>query len=210
MSKRKKHEESAITGMEKARHYAESHRKYARMMYGKFPKYVKSLGAIENCLEIGSGPATLTAMVAERNPNLHITAVDISSDMVAVAQEYVEEKKLQDRIRLIVADAADSSAIGELGQFDLVYSFFSLHHWDDPEKVICNLLKATADKGVLYIHDFKRVWWTRCLPLDTGEINAMRAAYTSHEIGALLRKLDVRQYEIRKSFPFFQSVIVTK
>jgi hypothetical protein len=48
------------------------------------------------------------------------------------------------------------------------------------------------------------------LPLDTGEINAMRAAYTSHEIGALLRKMGVRQYEIRKSFPFFQSIIVTK
>jgi len=47
MSKRKEHEECDNHGhRKKTRRYAESHRKYARMMYGKFPKYVKSLGAI--------------------------------------------------------------------------------------------------------------------------------------------------------------------
>ena len=208
--RRLEHKEEAILGLEKARQYAESHRKYAKFMYGSFLKYVKSLDSIKQCLEIGSGPATLTAMVAECNPQLHITGVDISSDMVTVAQEYIVEKELQDRICFVIGDAANERVIEELGQFDLVYSFFSMHHWEDPEKIISNLLKAINDGGILYLHDFRRVWWVRYLPINTRDINEIRAAYTPAEIKALLQKLGLRQYEIRKVFPIFQSVIVTK
>ena len=210
MPRRQEHPQAMVAGVEEARRWAESHRKHAGMMYGKFPDYVKSLGGIRRCLEIGSGPATLTAMVAECNPELHVTALDISPQMVAVAQEYIEEKNLQERIRLVIGDAADGGVIGALGQFDLVYSFFSLHHWEDPQKVINNLLEATTDAGRIYLHDFQRVWWARYLPLSKGEKNAIAAAYTMGEVRALLGQLGVLHYEIRRAFPCFQSLVITR
>jgi SAM-dependent methyltransferase len=210
MRERHEHQEATVAGVEEARQWAESHRKHAAMMYGKFPEYVRSLGGIRRCLEIGSGPATLAAMVAECNPQLHITALDISPDMVAVAREYIEEKKLQDNIHLVIGDAADEGVMGGLGQFDLVYSFFSLHDWEDPQKVISNLLEATTDEGRLYLHDFRRVWWARYLPLTSGEKHAIAGAYTPGEARALLGQLGVRQCEIRRAFPCFQSLVVTR
>jgi len=210
MPKRQEHQEATVAGVEEARQFAESHRKYAPMMYGKFPEYVKSLGGIRRCLEVGSGPATLTAMVAECNPQLHVTALDISPHMAAVAQEYIEEKKLQDRIHLVVGDAADETVMAELGRFELVYSFFSLHHWEEPRKVISNLLEATTDDGRLYLHDFRRLWWARYLPLGSRDKKVIGAAYTPGEVRALLGQMDIGQYEIRTAFPCFQSLVITR
>lgn len=210
MQERQEHQQATVAGMEEARRFAESHRKYASAMYGKFPEHVKSLGGTGRCLEIGSGPATLTAMVAEHNPELEITALDISPAMVAVAREYVEEKKLQDRIHLVVGDAADEAVVAELGQFQLVYSFFSLHHWKDPQKLISNLLEATTEGGRIYLHDFRRLWWVRYLPLGSRDKQAVADAYTPGEVRALLARLGVRQYEIRTAFPCFQSLVITK
>ena len=162
-------------------------------------------------LEIGAGPGILTAMIAEEDPDVHITAVEISSDMVTVAQEYIEEKKFQDRIHFVVGDASDEKIVRELGKFDLVYCTFTMHHWKDPERVISNLLKAVEDKGVLFIHDLKRVWWLYWVPIHNGFFDSIRAAYTSSEIKVIFQKLGINQYEIKKVFPFFlQSIIVRK
>jgi predicted O-methyltransferase YrrM len=68
-----------------------------------------------------------------------ITGVEMSPDMVTVAREVVERAGLADRIRFLVGDAGDKSVFGSLGQFDLIYSTFSLHHWKDPKRVIRNL-----------------------------------------------------------------------
>lgn len=205
-----KHQE-AISGMESAKQYAEMARKSPRMRYRGFLKEIKSLHIKGKYLEIGAGVGILTAMIAEEDPDVHITAVEISSDMVTVAQEYIAEKKLQNRIHFVVGDASDEKIVRKLGKFDLVYCTFTMHHWKDPEKVICNLLKAVENKGILFIHDLKRVWWLYWLPIHNGFFDSIRAAYTPSEIKAIFQKLGINQYEIKKVFPFFlQSIIVRK
>jgi SAM-dependent methyltransferase len=98
-----------------------------------------------------------------------------------------------------------------LGKFDLVYSTFSLHHWKDPEASISNLWNTVKDKGTLFIHDFKRVWWLCCLPLKGGEIDSIRASYTPKEIKAILQELGIINYKIKTLFPFLlQSIVVCK
>ena len=203
--------QEAISGIESAKQYAEMARKSPRMRYRGFLKEIKSLNIKGKYLEIGAGPGILTAMIAEEDPDVHITAVEISSDMVTVAQEYIEEKKLQDRIHFVVGDASDEKIVRELGKFDLVYCTFTMHHWKDPERVISNLLKAVEDKGVLFIHDLKRVLWLFWVPIHNGFFDSIRAAYTPSEIKVIFQKLRIHQYEIKKVFPFFmQSMIVRK
>jgi SAM-dependent methyltransferase len=201
-------EQETFTGIESAREYAR-HAKSPMMRrgYGVVADVIRSLGRHGRFLEIGAGPAVLTAVIARAMPDAHITALEISPDMVTVAREEVESEGLGDRIRLVEADAGDAETLDQLGQFDLVYSSYSLHHWDEPEAVITNLLRAVAPGGALLIHDLKRVWWLYWIPSREGFITSIRAAYTPDEIGELLAGLGVDEYEIKEG-PFYQSVIV--
>jgi len=211
MPQRIEQKEEAIGGVEEARKYAEAHKKYARLMYRAFFKELGALHVSGDYLEMGAGPGFLAIMIAERNPDLSITAVDLSLDMATVANEYINERKLQHRIHYVVGDAGDQDMMEGLGKFDLVYSTFSLHHWKDPETSISNLWNAVKDKGTLYIHDFKRVWWLCFWPLKGGEIDSIRASYTPKELRTTLQKLGITDYEIKTVFPFFlQSIIARK
>ncbi|HIE32410.1 MAG TPA: class I SAM-dependent methyltransferase [Methanosarcinales archaeon] len=213
MPKRIEPKEEAISGIENTRKYAEMAKKSAKMMYGNFLKHIKSLDVKGGeYLEVGAGPGILAVMIAEDNPDVHITAVEISPDMVTVARCYIEERKLEDRIRFVVGDSADERMMEGLGEFDLVYSTLAMHHWKDVEKVIGNLLKVVGDNGVLFIHDLRRVWWLYYLPLhNSGFIDSIRAAYMPDEIRTILQRLGMDRYEIKRRFPYFmQSIIVRK
>lgn len=211
MPQRIEPKEEAIGGVEEARKYVQAHRKYAGLMYRAFLKDLKALHVSGSYLEIGAGPGFLAVMIAERNPDVSITAIDLSPDMMAVANEYINERKLQDRIHYLVGDVGDQDMMEGLGKFDLVYSTFSLHHWKDPGTSISNLWNAVTDKGILYIHDFKRVWWLCFLPLKGGEIGSVRASYTPEEIRVILQELGIINYKIKTLFPFFlQSIIACK
>ena len=213
MPKRIESQEEAISGIENARQYAEMAKKSAKMMYGSFLKHIKSLDVKGGeYLEVGAGPGILAAMIAEDNPDVYITAVEISSDMVTVAREYIEERKLEDRVRFVALDAADDVMMEEFGEFDLVYSTLAMHHWKDPEKVISNLLKVVGDGGVLFIHDLRRVWWLYYLPFhSSGFIDSIRAAYMPDEIKTIFQRLGINRCEIKRRFPYFmQSIIVRK
>ena len=197
-------------GIESARTYAE-HAKAPMMRrgYNVFVDRIAELGLGGRFLEIGAGPAVLTTTIAEAMPEVRITAIELSPDMITVAREHVENEGLGDRIDLIEGDATDAQTISQLGQFDLVFSSYSLHHWDDPKVVIPNALSAVVPGGVLLIHDLRRVWWLYWIPSQDGFIASIRAAYTPAEIGDLLAKVGIEQYEI-KNGSFYLSVVVRR
>jgi SAM-dependent methyltransferase len=179
-----------------------------RRGYRVIVERISRLGVKRRYLEIGSGPAILTAMVAQAMPQAHITAVELLPDMITVAQEEVEKEGLTtDRINLIEGDAADAGLLDQLGQFDLVYSTYSLHHWDQPETVIENLLQAVTPGGTLFIHDLKRVWWLYWVPSRSGFILSIKAAYTPAEIRDLLAGMGMGRFEIQDGL-FYQSVVI--
>jgi ubiquinone/menaquinone biosynthesis C-methylase UbiE len=200
----------AFVGIESARAYAEEARSpFMRKGYGVVVEEISRLGVTGKFLEIGPGPAVLTTMVAQAIPEAHITAVEISPAMTTVAREQVEGEGLRDRIALVEGDADDAGLLEQLGRFDLVYSMYSLHHWDHPETVIKNLLRAAAPEGILLIHDLKRVWWLYWIPSQEGFITSIRAAYTPAEIRDLLTRMGVDRYEIKNGL-FWQSIIVRR
>ncbi len=198
-------------GLERVREYARGHKKYAGLMYGGTVKEVQTLGISGRFLEMGAGPGFLSVMLARKFPDVTITAVDISPGMGEVANEYIVENKLQDRIRYVIGDVYDEKLMRSLGKFDLVYSAFSLHDWKPPDDAICNLWNAVGDNGVLHIYDFKRQGFLRFLPVKDEGFEAMKAAYRPDEIKSVFRKTGITDYRIKASFPFlFQSVIARK
>jgi len=200
--------EQVFVGIESARAYAQEARSpFMRMGYNVIVRGINRRGATGKFLDVGAGPAVLTTMVAQAIPKAHITAVEFSPAMIAVAKEQVESEGLANRIKLVEGDATDAELLSQLGQFDLVYSTYSLHHWDDPESVIENLLSAVAPGGALLIHDLRRVWWLYWIPSQDGFITSIRAAYTPAEIRDLLTGKGIDRYEL-KSGLFWQSITV--
>jgi SAM-dependent methyltransferase len=211
MTKRIAHKEEQIIGTENSRQYKEAHRGPAKIVYRALQKEIKALMPSGDYLEVGAGPGILSAIIAEDNPGVHITAVDISPDMVAVAKGYIEEKNLQKRVYCAIADAKEAAAIESLGQFDLVYSAFSLHHWEGPQGCIGNLWNALKSDGILYIYDLKRVWWLYFLPFTNGFFESVRASYIPNEIEEFFRNWGIIYYKITTLFPsFMQSAIAWK
>ena len=205
------HQNEAFTGIENARKYAEESEKSAKMRFRGFLKKLDDLNLKGKYLEIGAGSGTLAAMIAKRNQNINITAIEISSDMITVANEYIEKESLESQISFIQGDIEDDRLLEKLGQFDLVYSTFSLHHWKDPEIAIKNLMRLVKDNGVLLIYDLKRVWWLYWIRKQSGFFQSIRASYRPNEIKQILENIGVKKYEISNIFPYFmQNITIWK
>jgi SAM-dependent methyltransferase len=211
MMERIPHKEEAIIGDENSHQYEEAHRGPAKIVYRALMRDIKTLMPSGRYLEVGAGPGILAAMIGEDNPGVHITAVDLSPDMAAIAHEHMEKKNLQKRVYCTVADVKDEAAIEALGKFDLVYSAFSLHHWNNPHDCIGNLWNVLKPDGILYIYDLKRIWWLYFLPCNNGFIESVRASYIPDEIEELFRNRGIVRYKVTTLFPFFmQSAIAWK
>ncbi len=200
-----------VTGIENIEEYLESHKERSLSRYKTFLKELKTLNITGKFLEIGSGPGILAVMIAKENPNVEITALELSPDMITIARRHVEEKGLGDRVRFVEGSVDNEDLIKSLGKFDLIYSTFSMHHWEDPENSIRILYNAVAENGVLAIHDLKRVWWLYYLPIKGRFFESIRASYIPREIKVMFDKLGIKKYKIKTPFPFFwQSILVGK
>lgn len=200
----------AFLGIENARKYAEEAEKSSKMRFGGFLKRLNNLNINGKYLEIGAGSGVLAAMIAKNNKDIDITAVEPSSDMITVANEYIENENLTSQINFVKGNITDEVFMQRLGKYDLIYSTLSLHHWDDPQKTIKNLMKLLNENGVLMIFDLKRVWWLYWVPSQSGFYKSIRAAYLKHELEEMLKSININKYKIENIFPFFLQNITIK
>ena len=210
MPKRIPHSDlEVITGQQTSEDYLEMQKRLGKFYLGGFLKLLAQQKKTGRFLEVGSGPGYQTAEVAKKNPEVEITAVEPSSDMLTVAKSYIEQQGLSGRVGFVQGSVEDKALIEDLGRFDLIYSTFSLHHWKDPVKGIQHLCQALNDKGVLLIYDFERHWLTYYLPVKRGILESIRASYTPGEISAMIAELDVGGHAIHRHFPYL-SILINK
>ncbi len=101
-------------------------------------------------LDAGTGPGVLLVELAERRPDLQLTGVDLSADMVAAAQRNLA--RFGDRASVHVGDVTNLPFPDD--SFDLIVSSISVHHWDDPEAAVPELARVLRPGGQVYIYDF--------------------------------------------------------
>jgi len=105
-------------------------------------------------LDLGTGPGDIPILIAQRAPDLDVTAIDAAAHMLALAAERVAQAGLTGRIHLQQADAkklpfADDS-------FDGVVSNTILHHIPDPVAFLAEAERVRKPDGVLVIRDLFR------------------------------------------------------
>src|SRR5690349_13264849 len=126
-------------------------RRVLRGMYRRFAADVAgSTPDGSAVLDVGTGPGVLLVDLALRRPDLRLTGVDLSADMVAAATRNLEP--FGERARARVGDVTSLPFPDR--SFDLVVSSLSLHHWDDPEAAAPELARVLRPGGRVHIYDF--------------------------------------------------------
>lgn len=132
---------------------------YDAMEHGEvdeaFVSRVIELGAnTGHYLDVGTGPAQIPILLAQKCPNIHITAIDLSKEMLKIARRHVEDAKLTNRITLELIDAkvlpyADNT-------FDGLISNSIVHHIHDAEKALQEMGRVVSPTGIVLIRDLIR------------------------------------------------------
>lgn len=113
-------------------------------------------------LEIGCGIGTDTINFARAGAT--VTAVDLSTESLALAKQRAEVFGLSDKITFYQANAEELSKIVPPEKYDLVYSFGVIHHSPHPENIIEQIREnfvgddTTLKLMVYYRHSWKVFW----------------------------------------------------
>ena len=160
-------------------------------------------------LEIGPGPGYLGLEWLKSTENTTLKGLDISEDMVRLAEKNAGQYKLEARATYYAGDSR--SMPFEDGSFDAVFSNGSLHEWSAPEAVMNEAARVLKPEGLYCISDLRRdmnpvirwfMWYTvRPRKIRPGLISSINAAYTKEELEELLPRTNLLNWKVKKN-PF--------
>lgn len=99
-------------------------------------------------LDIATGTGDLAILMAKSNAE-KIIGLDISAGMLEVGRKKVEEKKLSDRIELILGDSENMPF--EDNYFDAITVGFGVRNFENLEKGFTEILRVLKPNGVFVI-----------------------------------------------------------
>jgi ubiquinone/menaquinone biosynthesis C-methylase UbiE len=159
-------------------------RRLVRPLYRRIAEdLADAIRADGDVLDVGTGPGVLLVELARRRADLRLTGIDLSADMVALAERNTRE--FGDRVSTRVADVVELPFPDD--SFDVVVTSLSMHHWDHPDAAVPELARVLRPGGRLYVYDF------RFAPFDVLE-------HTTRERGVLERE-PVRRTRFRTGIP---------
>jgi len=109
-------------------------------------------------VDLGCGPATQLAQIAEFNPETSFVGVELSAEMLLQAKQHVQSTGLNN-VDFIQGDMTDLHQI-ESGSADGVISTMALHHLPSQghlEKCFAEIRRILKPNGALYLVDFGRL-----------------------------------------------------
>ena len=105
-------------------------------------------------LDVGTGPAQIPILLAQRCPHIQITGIDLSEEMLKIAERHVADNGLTDRISLDLIDAKTLPYPDNT--FDGLISNSIVHHIHDAEMALQEMGRVVKPKGVVLIRDLIR------------------------------------------------------
>ncbi len=163
-----------------------------------------------HALEVGPGPGYLGLEWLKKTESTRLTGVDISPDMIGVAEKNAGEYGFLNSRANYVRGNADILPFND-NSFDAAFSNGSLHEWENPAAVLNEIVRVLKPSGRLFISDLKRdinifIRWfmgatTTPKEIRPGLETSINAAYTENELKEILARTTVGHYTIAQS-PF--------
>jgi len=155
-------------------------------------------------LEIGPGPGYLGLEWLKNTQGTTLKGLDISEDMIAVAERNARAYGLSERVQYVHSSGARLPF--EDGSFDAVFTASSLHEWSEPQKTFHEIWRVLKAGGRLLISDFRRdmfpllkcFLWLIAKPkaIRPGLLTSINAAYAPDELRALIRETELSSCEV--------------
>jgi arsenite methyltransferase len=117
-----------------------------------------TIAGCKRVLDLGCGPATQLAQVAQLNPDTSFVGVDLSKEMLLSAQTHIEDHNLAN-VELIEGDITSLPQI-EDQSFDAVICTMALHHLPTHEHLdscFAEVSRILRLDGAIYLVDFSRM-----------------------------------------------------
>jgi len=118
----------------------------------------QAIWGCKRVVDIGCGPATQLAQIAQLNPDVSFLGVDLSDEMLAQGKRYVSDLGLRN-VDFLKADMTDLRDIAT-GSADGVISTMALHHLPTRaglERCFAEIRRIRRSQGALYLVDFGRL-----------------------------------------------------
>ena len=162
-------------------------------------------------VDLGCGPGYFVLEMAEQAPELHVTGIDLSNEMLAQAKGYAHGSAAKDRVIFMPGDAAKIPFPDR--SVDLVASTLSLHHWRDPVIVLNEIARVLRPGGGYMIFDLRRdmsspayllLWFATNFVVPAAlyrinePLNSRNAAYTPDEAAQLADQSNLRGWRITR------------
>ena len=109
---------------------------------------------LRTAVDIGCGPGDVMIRLARALPDLHITAIDASAPMIALARGAVMTEGASDRIELVQGYVPGVAL--QAHSFDAVLSKDLLHHVPDPSVLWKEIARLGRPGAVVYVMDLVR------------------------------------------------------
>jgi len=119
-----------------------------------FIERLLALGVYGRVLDIGCGPGHIALSLMAVIPEAEVLGVDLSREMLRIAEEHRAVSANADRVAFRLGDA--SGLEDEDNSFDCVCSNTILHHIPEPEPFLREAWRVLRPGGVLLIRDLYR------------------------------------------------------
>ena len=136
----------------RSRQYFNEHRssKLAHIGYWKHD-YRFALKAIEeiapeSLIDIGCGPGAFLSLLHDRYPDIKLSALDISEEMIEAVKDRIGPK-----INAVVGDSEHMPL--DTGTYDAVTCNMSIHHYPHPQDAVNEMYRILKAGGYLLLND---------------------------------------------------------
>ena len=109
------------------------------------------LSAGMDLLDVGCGPASITADLAERVAPGRVVALDAASDALQAARATLSERGLSEQVELTCGDVMTLPF--EDASFDVVHAHQVLQHLADPVSALAEMRRLTRPGGIVAARD---------------------------------------------------------
>jgi len=123
-------------------------------------------------LDVGCGPASITAGLGDWVPNGTVTGIEIASDILEVARRTIKASGLEN---VAVEQASVYKLPYEDGSFDVVYAHQVLQHLTDPVAALKEMARVARVGGYVAVRDAD--YYTMCCSPESQMIEEWRRIY---------------------------------
>jgi ubiquinone/menaquinone biosynthesis C-methylase UbiE len=148
-------EPEAMMSLDEARNYDKLVVKYLQILHDGFVETVlNSIPDGSTILEVGTGSGRISIELAKYNPTVKVTGIELSDDMITVANENKIQAGVGDRVNFTKGDAKKLPF--EDAFFDVVVCHNMMHHLPDPFSAVQEMKRVLKDDGGFFLRDLRR------------------------------------------------------